>query len=61
MEKPKHVEFFEVDGKKYEITYFGISYRCEALKIYGERTYISCRNSIKRKIKQNEKFCYSKK
>lgn len=51
MNKPKHVCDFVYNGQTYKIEYFGISYRCEALKIYGEKTELSCKNSIKRKLK----------
>jgi hypothetical protein len=42
---------YSYQGTKYEIYYSGISYKCPALKIFGEKTYLTCKNSIARKLK----------
>ena len=52
---PSFVEFFEFQGKQYKIEYFGISFRCAELKIFGQRSVLTCRNSIKRKVKKTLK------
>ena len=41
---------YEYNGTRYEITYFGISYRCVDLMIYGEATYLSCLTSMAKKL-----------
>jgi hypothetical protein len=42
---------FEYNGSRYEVYFYGISYRCPTLKIFGEGTYLSCKKSIARKLK----------
>jgi hypothetical protein len=49
---PSFVCMFEFNGRSYKIEFIGISYRCAELKIYGEKTERSCKNSIKRKLKK---------
>lgn len=47
----KLIKEFIHNDKSYKIYYKGISYCCPELNIYGERTYLTCQNSIKRKLK----------
>ena len=52
MDKPKLVDTYVHNGTYYNIYYFGISYRCPDLKIFGEKSALTCINSIKRKLKK---------
>ncbi len=57
MSEPKLVTTYTHNGHTYNVYYFGISYRCPELKIFGERSELSCINSIKRKLKKASKSC----
>lgn len=44
----KLVKTIEINNKTYEIFYSGISYKCPSLGIYGEKSELTCINSIGR-------------
>lgn len=47
----KLTNIYQFNGVIYEVFYSGISYKCPKLGLYGERTYLSCKNSIAKKLK----------
>jgi len=46
--------FTAINGKQYRIDLLGAGYKCDAMKVYGERTRKTCENAINRKLKKQE-------
>ena len=46
--------FTAINGKQYRIDLLGAGYKCDAMKVYGEKTRKTCENAINRKLKKQE-------